>query len=284
MKPTITKLSGLFAALPLALALSGNLHAETVARYGISMADIPLTTGQPDRGAGAYQFTGHTLYDPLVAWEANVGNRPGKLVPGLATDWKADPKDSKKWVFHLRKGVKFHDGSEFTADAVIWNLDKVLADKSPQFDAKQSAQVRPRIPSIASYRKVGPYEVEIVTKETDALDAAAGAEPVLTGVTIGIRMTAGPILTNPGAPDISSEFLEAAGGSDARSFRSTSGRNATHGRLRESSTISMPFHGIFSMVYGFGMSPSATLIVCVLLLPLSLMSCGRGAMPALGFT
>ena len=96
------------------------------------------------------------------------------------------------------------------------------------------------------------------TKETDALDAAAGAEPVLTGVTIGIRMTAGPILTNPGAPDISSEFLEAAGGSDARSFRSTSGRNATHGRPRESSTISMPFHGKFSMVYGFGMSPSAS--------------------------
>jgi len=28
---------------------------------------IPLTTGQPDRGAGAYQFTGYTLYDPLVA-------------------------------------------------------------------------------------------------------------------------------------------------------------------------------------------------------------------------
>lgn len=70
------------------------------------------------------------------------------------------------------------------------------------------------------------------TKETDALDAAAGAEPVLTGVTIGIRMTAGPILTNPGAPDISSEFLEAAGGSNAHSFRSTSGRNATHGRPR----------------------------------------------------
>jgi peptide/nickel transport system substrate-binding protein len=32
-------------------------QAETVVRYGISMADIPLTTGQPDRGAGAYQFT-----------------------------------------------------------------------------------------------------------------------------------------------------------------------------------------------------------------------------------
>ena len=29
---------------------------EKVVRYGISMADIPLTTGQPDRGAGAYQY------------------------------------------------------------------------------------------------------------------------------------------------------------------------------------------------------------------------------------
>lgn len=86
MKPNSIKLSRWFAALPLALVMHGGLHAETVARYGISMADIPLTTGQPDRGAGAYQFTGHTLYDPLIAWEANVGNRPGKLVPGLASE------------------------------------------------------------------------------------------------------------------------------------------------------------------------------------------------------
>lgn len=169
MKPIRKQFSLWLAAVPLAFAIQGSLHAETVARYGISMADIPLTTGQPDRGAGAYQFTGHTLYDPLVAWEANVGNRPGKLVAGLATNWKVDSKDNKKWQFSLRKGVKFHDGSEFTADAVIWNLDKVLADKSPQFDAKQSAQVRPRIPSIASYRKVDDYTVEITTKEVDAL-------------------------------------------------------------------------------------------------------------------
>jgi len=143
--------------------------AETVARYGISMVDIPLTTGQPDRGAGAYQFTGHTIYDPLIAWEANIGSRPGKLVPGLATAWKADAKDPKVWRFSLRKGVKFHDGSEFKADAVVWNLDKVLNDKSPQFDAKQGAQVRPRIPSIAAYRKIDDYTVEITTKDVDAL-------------------------------------------------------------------------------------------------------------------
>ena len=163
------QLSLWLAVLPLTFFLNSGLHAETVARYGISMADIPLTTGQPDRGAGAYQFTGHTLYDPLIAWEANISERPGKLVPGLATSWKVDAQDHKKWLFTLRKGVRFHDGSEFRADAVIWNLDKVLVDKSPQFDAKQSAQVRSRIPSIASYRKVNDYAVEITTKEVDAL-------------------------------------------------------------------------------------------------------------------
>src|SRR3954464_4305184 len=87
--------------------------AEQVVRYGISMADIPLTTGQPDRGAGAYQFTAYTIYDPLVAWEMDVADRPGKLVPGLATEWKVDDENKTKWRFTLRKGVKFHDGSEF---------------------------------------------------------------------------------------------------------------------------------------------------------------------------
>jgi peptide/nickel transport system substrate-binding protein len=54
------------AALPSGLALPAAAQ-EKVVRYGISMADIPLTSGQPDRGAGAYQFTGYTIYDPLVA-------------------------------------------------------------------------------------------------------------------------------------------------------------------------------------------------------------------------
>jgi peptide/nickel transport system substrate-binding protein len=143
--------------------------AESVIRYGISMADIPMTTGQPDRGAGAYQFTGYTIYDPLVAWEMNVAERPGKLIPGLATEWKVDPSDQKKWLFTLRRDVKFHDGSAFNADAVIWNLDKVLDEKAPHFDKRQSAQVKPRLPSVASYRKIDDYTIEITTKDIDSI-------------------------------------------------------------------------------------------------------------------
>src|SRR5882672_2637695 len=88
---------------------------ESVVRYGISMADIPLTTGQLDRGVGAYQFAAYMIYDPRVVWEMDVADRPGKLVPGLATEWKVDDADKKKWRFTLRQGVKFHDGSEFNA-------------------------------------------------------------------------------------------------------------------------------------------------------------------------
>jgi ABC-type transport system substrate-binding protein len=128
-----------------------------------------LPRGQPDRGAGAYQFTGYTIYDPLVAWEMNVADRPGKLVPGLATEWGVDPADQKKWRFTLRRDVKFHDGSSFNADAVIWNLDKVVDEKTPQFDKRQSAQVKLRLPSVGSYRKVDDYTIEITTKEVDSI-------------------------------------------------------------------------------------------------------------------
>jgi peptide/nickel transport system substrate-binding protein len=156
----------LIAAL---LALAAPVHAESVIRYGISLADIPQTTGQPDRGAGAYQFTGYTIYDPLVAWEMDVADRPGKLIPGLATEWSVDPADQKKWRFKLREGVKFHDGSAFNADAVIWNLDKVLDEKAPHFDKRQSAQVRTRLPSVASWKKLDDMAVEITTKEVDSI-------------------------------------------------------------------------------------------------------------------
>ena len=154
---------------PWAVSPASAQAAERVIRYGISMADIPQTTGQPDRGAGAYQLTGYTLYDPLIAWEMDVADRPGKLVPGLATSWEADPADRKKWTLKLRPGVKFHDGSDFDADAVVWNFEKVLNPQAPHFDNRQAAQVRPRLPSVASWRKLDAMTVEVTTKAVDSI-------------------------------------------------------------------------------------------------------------------
>jgi peptide/nickel transport system substrate-binding protein len=45
----------------------------------------------------------------------------GNLIPVLAESWKADPS-SKTIIYHLRKGVKFHDGTPFNAEACRWNL------------------------------------------------------------------------------------------------------------------------------------------------------------------
>ena len=159
--------AGALAALPMP-ALAQEKAQEKVVRYGISMADVPLTTGQPDRGAGAYQFTGLTIYDPLVAWELDVADRPGKMIPGLTTEWSVNDADKTLWTFKLREGVKFHDGSAFDADAVIWNLEKVFNKDAAQFDQRQAAQVRPRLPGIASYKKTGAMAVEIKTKSVDA--------------------------------------------------------------------------------------------------------------------
>ena len=130
--------------------------------------DIPLTTGQTDQGGEGMRFMGYTVYDALINWDLTSADKPSTLVPGLATEWSADPADRKKWTFKLRQGVKFHDGSEFTADAVVWNLDKLLKDSSPQFDRRQAAQGRSRIPAVAGYKVIDKLTVEITTATPDA--------------------------------------------------------------------------------------------------------------------
>lgn len=163
----------LIAAALAALSWSAGLssseaRAQGTLRIGMTASDIPLTTGQTDNGAEGMRFMGYTVYDALINWDLSSSDKPSDLVPGLATSWSVDAQDKTRWVFKLRQGVMFHDGSAFTADAVVWNLDKLLNDKSPQYDPRQSAQGRSRIPSVASYKALDPYTVEIRTKTPDA--------------------------------------------------------------------------------------------------------------------
>jgi len=57
----------------------------------------------------------------------------GKVIPSLATDWSVSP-DGKTWTFNLRKGVVFHDGTPFTAEAMKKSLERSLT-KSKGFAA-----------------------------------------------------------------------------------------------------------------------------------------------------
>ena len=57
---------------------------------------------------------------------------PAPIVPSLATSWEVSP-DGATYTFHLRKGVKFHDGTEFNADAVLYNLERIWKKDAPHY-------------------------------------------------------------------------------------------------------------------------------------------------------
>ena len=137
-------------------------------RIGMTASDIPLTTGQTDQGGEGMRFMGYTVYDALIEWDLTSADKPSTLIPGLATEWHVDPADTTKWTFKIREGVTFHDGSKFTAHDVVWNLDKLLKDDSEQYDPRQAAQGKSRIPAVASYKAIDDTTLEIVTKEPDA--------------------------------------------------------------------------------------------------------------------
>ena len=151
-----------------AMALASHAQAQGTLRIGMTAADIPLTTGQADNGGEGMRFMGYTVYDGLINWDLSSATKPSDLAPGLATSWSVDPADKTKWTFRLRDGVTFHDGSAFTADSIVWNLDKLLKTDAPQYDPRQAAQGKSRIPAVASYRAVDRGTVEIVTKSPDA--------------------------------------------------------------------------------------------------------------------
>jgi peptide/nickel transport system substrate-binding protein len=73
-----------------------------------------------------YDFSGGFLllncYEGLVK---AVGSKEAKLTPALAETWEASP-DGTVYTFHLRKDVKFHDGTPMNADAVKFSFDRLL--------------------------------------------------------------------------------------------------------------------------------------------------------------
>lgn len=143
--------------------------AEVVVRIGMTAADIPRTLGQPDQGFEGNRFTGNTMYEGLTTWDLSSADRASVVIPGLATEWSVAPDDKTKWVFKLRPGVKFHDGSDFNADSVVWNVEKVLKQDAPQFDPSQVGVTASRMPNLRGARKIDDMTVELTTAAPDAL-------------------------------------------------------------------------------------------------------------------
>ncbi|MFZ4615261.1 MAG: ABC transporter substrate-binding protein, partial [Rectinemataceae bacterium] len=87
------------------------------------------------------------LYNRLVRYDDTFA-----VVPDLAESW--DVPDNLTYVFHLRKGVKFHNGREFTSDDVQYTLNRVL-------DTKTASPGRSYITVIKSIEIVDKYTVKL---------------------------------------------------------------------------------------------------------------------------
>ncbi|MEM0981683.1 MAG: ABC transporter substrate-binding protein [Cyanobacteria bacterium P01_H01_bin.58] len=81
--------------------------------------------GQPVNLRPGDVTDGNSMYVHLQIYNYLLGNKPGstELIPSLATEWSAS-EDGLTWTFNLREGVKFHDGSDFNAEAVVFNVNR----------------------------------------------------------------------------------------------------------------------------------------------------------------
>ncbi|HEY4315999.1 MAG TPA: ABC transporter substrate-binding protein [Herbaspirillum sp.] len=134
----VTALAGLAPAAADAAELKIGLFAD------ISTLDPHFNNIAPNVAMSTH------LFDALVNVDAD-----GHLVPGLATSWKTI--NPTTWEFKLRHGVKFHDGSEMTAEDVVFSLDRpaTLTNSPGPFTSYTKQIVAKQI--------VDPYTVRLKT-------------------------------------------------------------------------------------------------------------------------
>jgi peptide/nickel transport system substrate-binding protein len=91
-------------------------------------ADVAGLDPRLSPGAQAGYVMGN-LFNSLVTIDAELN-----YVPDLAESWEIR-EDGKVYVFHLRQGVKFHDGTDFDAGAVRWNYQRMMDPAEKALDA-----------------------------------------------------------------------------------------------------------------------------------------------------
>src|SRR6478735_5492028 len=134
--------------------LPADAQGQKVLRIAMTAADLPSTHGIPNNGFEGFRFLGYPPYDGLVNWDLRHNKDTAAVIePGLASEWHGDEANPLRWVFTLRSGVTFHDGSEFNADAVMWNLRRIYDDKSPQYDAPAAPIVKAAVSMVDSFEK-----------------------------------------------------------------------------------------------------------------------------------
>jgi peptide/nickel transport system substrate-binding protein len=140
----------LLIAVAFALPAGGQQEAEEkmVIRVAEQVPNL-LTIGSWD--GQAFSLNG-SIYDYLVEIDAHTG----ELVPSMATGWNSP--DGVVWTFTLREGITFHDGSDFTAEDVVYTIERTQDETLGHVKAEDFKIVE-------SITAVDDYTVNITLKE-----------------------------------------------------------------------------------------------------------------------
>lgn len=95
---------------------------------------------------GDARFVWSQVYETLVRLDTDL-----KIQPGLAESWET-PDDGKTWIFHLRKGIKFHDGTPFNATAVVFSY------------SNNSYAIRVALGTVDHVEALDEYSVKFISK------------------------------------------------------------------------------------------------------------------------
>lgn len=107
----------LASALAGAALIGAPVMAETLT---VMQSEAPRSMDPGDQSATYTNALLAPVYEGLVARKSDLS-----LAPALATEWSPN-EDGTLWTFKLREGVKFHDGTDFNADAVVYNFGRHL--------------------------------------------------------------------------------------------------------------------------------------------------------------
>lgn len=99
------------------------------------------------------------IFEGLTAQELGTY----KIIPGLAKSWDIS-KDGLTYTFHLRDGVRFHDGTPLTAEAVKFCFDRQMNDQGPYYKTGIYPYVKGFLGNVAGVEVVNPLTVQIRLK------------------------------------------------------------------------------------------------------------------------
>jgi len=103
-------------------------------------------------------------------FECLVGFKPGttEIQPWLATSWEIS-SDGKEIIFHLRKGVKFHDGTDFDADAVVFSFSRQYDSNHPYYQYGEWQAWKVFFGAIEKVIKIDDYTVKFILRRKNAV-------------------------------------------------------------------------------------------------------------------